>query len=97
MTWKKGQSGNPSGRPLNPEIARFREALAKVEDEKRETVYEHAIRRSYKSDYLAKEILGKLIPTLEEMHTTGELKHDYGERVNEIIADIISRLPGKRQ
>jgi len=96
MVWKKGESGNPRGRVKNPEVERFREALIKVEGEARIPIYEFAIRKAYKDNDILKEILKKLLPDLTHMYSDMEVKLDHGERVNEIIADIISRLPGKR-
>lgn len=81
--WRKGQSGNPKGRPKNPEIEQFRQALEKVAKEKDTTLLESIIRRAYKSDSLAQAVLKKILPDL----TSADIK---GEGFEQIIQNFVS-------
>ena len=71
MVFKPGQSGNPKGRPVRPEIEEFRKALEKVSKEKDMSLLESIIRRAYKSDVLANAALKKMLPDLNIVEGDG--------------------------
>jgi len=62
--WKKGQSGNPHGRPLRPEVEELRNALAQVKKEKGISFLVNYIRRSYQDGAMSIALLRKLVPDL---------------------------------
>jgi len=62
--WEKGTSGNPLGRPKNPEIQLLRDALEMAKKEKGINLLNNIVLRAYESDTLAIAILRKLIPDM---------------------------------
>jgi len=62
--WKKGESGNPAGRPAKPEIAELRAALEQVKAEKGTSFLVNYIRRSYQDGAMSIALLRKLVPDL---------------------------------
>jgi hypothetical protein len=40
--------------------------------------------------------IDKFLPKLHDIELTAEMKHDYGEKVNELFGDICARLPRTR-
>jgi hypothetical protein len=68
--WKPGQSGNPAGRPPNPEAQQLRDAIATVEKRKKKKWLITLVERSYDNDALAIAILKKLIPDLQHNDNT---------------------------
>ena len=60
MAWKKGQSGNPNGRPKATERDQLRKALAKVEKEKGKKFLVHCVEQAFVDNMMAKEIMKKL-------------------------------------
>ena len=57
---------NRKGAPVNPIIKRFREALSKVETEKKKSIIEHAINIAYSEKHtdVLISLLRKLLPDL---------------------------------
>jgi hypothetical protein len=84
-SWKKGQTGNPKGRPVVPEIAELREALEKVKTEKNMGLLEHFVRRAYVEDNCLIALGKKLLP--DKMHV-----EDDGSISNETLSDIREEL-----
>lgn len=72
--WKKGQTGNPNGRPKRPEIEELRLALSKAAKENGRTFLQHLVDRSYKNDTVAIALAKKLIPDLSSVNTELGLK-----------------------
>jgi len=62
--WKKGESGNPHGRPVRPEVEELRNALAQVGKEKGISFLVNYIRRSYQDGAMSIALLRKLVPDL---------------------------------
>ena len=61
--WKKGESGNPAGRPKNSDAEELRIALDAAKHlEGDQSLLESVCRRAYRSDALAIAILRKLLP-----------------------------------
>ena len=62
--WKKGESGNPNGRPVRPEVEELRKALSQVKKEKGISFLVNYIRRSYQDGAMSIALLRKLVPDL---------------------------------
>jgi hypothetical protein len=87
--WVKGQSGNPHGRPHSPEIQKFRDALAKVENEgEGKSLYEHYVKMAFRDKYVLVDLMRKLLPDLS-MH---DIKDLTDESQNERIRNFAARL-----
>jgi len=62
MGLPKGRTNNLNGRPRNPEVEQFREALEKAEKKGDYSLLEHAVARAYKSDAVLVAVLKKILP-----------------------------------
>jgi hypothetical protein len=67
--FKKGQSGNPAGRPQNPEIEEFRKALKEEEKTRGKSLLRHAIQKAFTKDAVLIAMLKKMIPDLHDITT----------------------------
>ena len=67
MAWKKGQSGNPKGRPRKAINDDLQKALAKVEKSKQKKFMEHVVERAFESDAVLMALLRKLHPDLKQV------------------------------
>ncbi len=60
--WKKGETGNPNGRPRKPEVEELREALEKAQKKHNRSFLEHFIERAFINDNVAIALAKKIIP-----------------------------------
>lgn len=60
--WKKGETGNPNGRPRKPEIDLLRSALEKAKDKYGVDFIEHFVMAAFKNKEMAIALMKKLIP-----------------------------------
>lgn len=71
--WKKGQSGNPSGRPKKGEA--FAEELLQmvkvVERRKRKKLMEHFVERAYADDKVLVALMRKFLPDATTLTVEG--------------------------
>ena len=75
MPFKKGQSGNPKGRPVSAGIDDLRRAIKIVEGRKKKKFLIHAVQEAYTDNKVLVAILKKIIPDLkyiENEHSTNE-------------------------
>ena len=72
--FQPGQSGNPGGRPKDPEVEKFKRALKRVQEETGKDVYEEIIKLALMGNGKAlTTVLKKLIPDRkqQELDITG--------------------------
>ena len=60
--WKKGESGNPNGRPRKPEAEMLREALEKAKNKLGKDFIEHFVELAYRNPQVAIALAKKLLP-----------------------------------
>ena len=70
MTWKKGQTGNPNGRPRVGAIAELNQAIAVVEKKKRRKLLEHFAARAFEDDYVLTALMKKKLPDLKAIDSS---------------------------
>lgn len=88
MPWKKGQSGNPNGRPKKGDSAEEMLLLAikTVEKASRKNLLNHFVRRAFKNDKVLIAIIKKIIP--DKQYIEGDL-------LFETYEDRLRRLQGE--
>lgn len=67
MAWTKGQSGNPSGRPISENRRLLEKAIATVERKRKKKFWLHVVERAYDDDGVLKAVLDKLVPDLKAL------------------------------
>lgn len=60
--WKKGETGNPNGRPRMPEVEMLRKALEKARKKNGRSFLEHFVERAFLNDNVAVALAKKLLP-----------------------------------
>ena len=89
--WKKGQSGNPNGRPPKPEIQLLRDAIQEVQKEENKDLLKHYVRQAFHDNGLLATLMKKLLPDLKQVDAgifmTGgmDLRHLTDEELDERI------------
>jgi len=83
--WKKGETGNPNGRPRRPEVEELRQALEQVKKEKGISFLVNYIRRSYRDGGMSIALLRKLVPDLIEADFDMGKKLSSEETIDEIL------------
>lgn len=73
--WKKGQSGNPKGRPPKPEIENLRIAIATVEKKKKKKLLVHYVEQAFEDNPTLQHLVGRLLPALKAIEAEVTAKH----------------------
>ena len=85
--WKKGESGNPNGRPRKAEIDNLRRAIEEGEKKHGKSLFKHAVDRAFTNDTVLIALLKKLVP---------DMTHIEDERELQKIINIINYADTKR-
>jgi len=72
MTFQKGQSGNPKGRPKKPIVEELERAIRKVQRQEGKKLLVHAVEQAFKDNGVLVAILKKILPDLR--HIEGSIK-----------------------
>jgi hypothetical protein len=71
--FKPGQSGNPKGRPKNPEAQILRDALESAKKEHKGLhLITHAVKQAYVDNKMCAEILKKILPDKVELEDVSD-------------------------
>lgn len=85
MTFPKGVSGNPNGRPKNPVVEALREAIIEYEEKNDVSFLLHCVKRAFVNDDMAKALLKKYAPDLQNTALTDLA----GEGIRIIVEDAV--------
>lgn len=72
MPYKKGQSGNPNGRPKKTAVHELEKAIRKVQRLQGKKLLVHAVEQAFKDNSVLVAILKKILPDLR--HVEGTIK-----------------------
>ena len=72
MPWKKGQSGNPNGRPKTGVafMDQLKQAVKDVEEKKKRKIFNHFVRRAFNDDTVLVALMRKLVPDTKHIEGT---------------------------
>lgn len=65
--WKKGQSGNPNGRPKSDTRKLLEDAIASEAKKRGKSLYQHLVERAYLDDTVLVALARKLMPDLKSI------------------------------
>lgn len=91
--WKKGESGNPNGRPPTgqAELEQLRAAIKKVSKKEEKSLFEHFIQRAYDNDGVLIAVMKKIIADMKhiEAEINIETYEDRVKRLLELVGDSL--------
>ena len=65
--FRKGQSGNPNGRPPAPEKVKLREALEFEGKKQKKEFWAHVAEQAFKDNTILREVVKKFVPDKREV------------------------------
>lgn len=77
MGWKKGQSGNPSGRKRTQWRKHFDAAIAADTEKHKQSIFEYAIEQARKDHTVLVAILRKCLPDLKAVDTQIQMESPF--------------------
>jgi hypothetical protein len=103
MAWKKGQSGNPKGRPKKGQdyVSQLEAALNKAAKKHGgKTLLEHCAEEAYSNPQMAIALLKKFMPDLKQTEIdqiiAGQVHLSTNKKVPEPIQELVDRVIEKR-
>jgi len=87
--FKKGQSGNPAGRPKAPEIQYLRDAIAAVEKKKKKKLYQHLVEQAFEDNTVLLAVVRKFVPDMKQ----SDLNINIGEH---LMSAVVAALKGDK-
>jgi hypothetical protein len=75
VTWKKGQSGNPNGRPRKGQSIpeQLEAAIKAVEKQRKIKMLNHFVRRALENDAVLIALMKKVLPDMKHVDSKVEL------------------------
>lgn len=90
MAFKKGQSGNPAGRPqgaVNKELKELKDAVGKVGKGRRKTIFKHFVERAYQSDHVLIALMKKIVADVKFEERNLNIGGQEGNPIRLIVFD----------